>query len=118
MAIAIRTEPPIKRDWRMKKGADWHRTIKLKESDGVTAKNTTGYTMTMTIKSAPNGETFATLSIGSGITHTPSAGQFNIDVTAAMIDTWDFATGVYEVQITDAGGGKTIPFMGEMVLIP
>jgi hypothetical protein len=116
--MAIKAEAPIQRDWKMKKGADWHRTIKLKESDGVTAKNTTGYSMSMTIKAAPNGETYATLSVGSGITHTPSAGQFNLDLTAAVIDGYDFASAIYEIIITDASGGKTIPFMGEIVLIP
>jgi len=120
MALAIKAEAPIRRDWKMKKGADFHRTIKLKESDGVTVRNTTGYSMTMTIKSAPNGETYATYitGLGTNITNTPGAGQFNIDVTAATIDGYDFASAVYEVQITDALGGKSVPFVGEMVLIP
>jgi hypothetical protein len=56
--------------------------------------------------------------VGSGITHTPSAGQFNLDLTAAVIDGYDFASAIYEIIITDASGGKTIPFMGEIVLIP
>lgn len=116
MTTTIKAATPIRRDWAMKRGADFHRTIKLKESDGVTVKVTTDYSMTMTIKSAQNGETYATLTVGSGITHTPSAGQFNIDIVAATIDGYDFATALYEVQITDASGGKDIPFMGEIVL--
>lgn len=116
MTTVIRAEPPIRRDWNMKRGADFHRVIKLKESDGVTAKNTTGYTMTMTIKAAANGETFATYAIGSGITHSPASGQFNIDVTAATIDPYDFSSAIYEIVITDSGGGKTIPFMGAITL--
>jgi hypothetical protein len=118
MTTVIKAEQPIRRDWKMKKGSDFHRTIKLKESDGVTVRNTTGYAMSMTIKASPNGETYAALSIGNGITHTPSAGQFNIDQTALQIDLFDFSSAVYEIAITDSSGGKSIPFMGEMVLIP
>jgi hypothetical protein len=118
MSTVIKAEQPILRDWKMKRGADWHRTIKLKESDGVTVRNTTGYSMTMTIKATPNGETYAALSIGNGITNSPASGQFNIDQTAAQVDLFDFSSAVYEVAITDAVGGKSIPFMGEMLLIP
>lgn len=118
MAQIIRAEPPIRRDWKMKKGADFNRTIKLKESDGVTAKDTTGYTMTMSIKASPNGETYATLAIGSGITHSPASGQFNILIAAATNAVYDFSSAVYEITITDASAGVTIPFMGEIVLTP
>jgi hypothetical protein len=118
MATTIKAEQPIRRDWKMKKGADFHRTIKLKESDGVTVRNTTDYAMTMTIKASPNGETYASLSIGNGITNSPASGQFNIDQTAAQVDLFDFASAVYEITITDSSGGKSIPFMGELVLIP
>ena len=107
-------EPPITLDWSMKKGQDFHRTILLREDDGVTVINTTGYSMTLTIKSAPNGETYATVTA----TNSPANGQFNLDITAAVIDGYTFSNAVYEVQLVDSSGGKTIPYMGNLTLIP
>lgn len=117
MTTAIRAEMPVKRDWNMKRGADFARTIKLKEADGVTVRNTTDYDMTMTIKASSNGETYVTLGIGTGITNTPTSGQFNIIVTAAQNTLYDFSSAVYEIIITDDAGGVTIPFVGNIVLI-
>ena len=113
---AVRTELPIKRDWNMTRGSDFARTIKLKEADGVTVRVTTGYAMTMTIKASPNGETYATLAIGTGITNTPSSGQFNISIPAATNAAYDFSSAVYQIIITDASGGITIPFVGNIIL--
>ena len=119
MTTVIRETPPIKHDFTWKQGSDWHATIKLKEDDRITAKDTTDYAMTMTIKSAPNGETYDTLTIGTGmIVHTPAGGQFNINRTAAQIAAYDFTSAVYDIIIEDASGGLTCPFYGEIVVLP
>lgn len=112
MTTVIKTKPPVTRELRQKRGADFHLTIKLRESDGVTVKNTTGYTSTLTIKAGQNGETYATITP----TYSPASGQFNYDITAAVLDTYDFSSGEYEIQIVDNSGGKTIPFIGSFVL--
>jgi len=117
MAEIIRATPPVRRDTKFKRGADWHWTIKLKEANG-TAKDTTNYDMVMTIKSKANGETYDTLAVGAEITHTPGSGQFAIELLAATIDAYDFSTAVYDVIITDASSGKTCPFYGEITVIP
>jgi hypothetical protein len=108
----IKSALPITRDIRQKRGADFHWTIKLKENDGVTVKNTTGYTSTLTLKRGQNGETYATITA----TNSAASGQFNYDIAAATVDGYDFSSADYEVLITDASGGKTIPFVGTFVL--
>ena len=118
MTTVIREIPPIRHDFTWKQGADWNVTIKLKEDDRVTVKVTTDYEMTMTIKSAQNGETYATLIIGTGIEHTPAAGQFNISRTAAEIAAYDFTAAVYDIIIEDDLGGKMCPFYGEIMVMP
>ena len=116
MTVGISGELPFRRDWKMKRGADWGRAIKLREDDGVTVINTTSYSMTMTIRAGANGETYATLTIGSGITNTAAEGLFTLGLSAAAVDALDFATAEYEIQITDAGGGKFVAFVGELVM--
>ena len=118
MTTTIQGEMPIRLDWRMKQGADFSKTIELYEDDGVTPKNTTGYAMTMKVKSAPNGETYDTLTIGSEITHTPSAGRFVILRNAAAVDAYDWGNAIYDIIITDASNGKTCPFYGEIAMLP
>lgn len=108
----IKAAMPITRDIRQKRGADFHWTIKLKEDDGVTAVNTTGYSSTMTIKNGQNGEVYATITA----IHSAASGQFNYGATAATLDGYDFSSADYEIQIIDSGGGKTIPFVGAFVL--
>lgn len=116
--IILKEAMPIRRDTKMKQGADWHWTIKLKEADGVTAKNTAGYSMTMTIKSAPNGEVYDILTIASGkIVHTSASGQFNLNLTAAQIALYDFSSAYFDIIIVDAGNGNTCPFYGNIILI-
>ena len=117
MAETIRATPPIRRNTRFKRGADWHWTIKLKEANG-TAKDTTDYDMVMNIKSAANGETYDTLVVGTEITHTPASGQFALELLSTTIDAYDFSTAIFDVIITDASGGNTCPFYGEITVIP
>lgn len=105
------TTYPIIWDAKITRGGDWRQTILLREDDGVTPKNTTGYSMTMTImKSHPNGEVYDTLSTANGrIVNTTANGQFNIKLTAAEIDAYDFTTAVRRI-VYDDGAGNTTPF--------
>lgn len=108
----IKSALPVTRDIRQKRGADFHWTVRLKENDGVTAVNTTGYSSTLTIKNGQNGEIYATITA----TNSAASGQFNYDITAAMLEGYDFSSADYEAQIVDSSGGKTIPFVGMFVL--
>lgn len=102
---------PIIWDAKLTRGGDWHQTILLREDDGVTPINTTGYSMTMKIlKSHPNGEVYDTLNTANGrIVNTTSSGQFVINLTAAEIDAYDFTSAVRRI-VYDDGAGNTTPF--------
>jgi len=80
---------------------DWNWTIKLRENDGVTAKVTTGYAMTMTIKSNSNGEEYDVLTIDDGITHTPASGQFNLKVPYSDVNEYQFTSAIYDLIAVD-----------------
>lgn len=110
---------PLTKDITLVQGGDWHETINLFEDDQVTPKDTTSYTCEMTIMSGPNGEVYDTLTIASGeIVHTPASGQFNLNLTAATIATYDFISAVRKVIITDASGGKVPLIVGNVKVIP
>ena len=103
---------PITKDFVLTRGGDWHETINLFEDDKVTPKDTTGYSMTMYILSAhQNGELYDTLTVANGkIVHTPASGQFNLNLTAAQIDAYDFSSCVRRV-VFDDGSGNTTPLL-------
>lgn len=109
----VNYDPPV-----IVRGADWAGcAFKLCENDGNTPIVTTDYTAEFVIMESENGETYTTLTIGSGITHTPAQGTFNIDMTAAVVATLDFKTAIYKFIVTDDGGGKTPLFMGRLKVI-
>lgn len=110
-------EYPIVLDITLRRFGDWHRTINLFADDKVTAKNTTGYTMTMNILSKPeNGELYDTLTIANGkIVHTPASGQFNLNLTAAQISAYEFSSAVFQISMVD--GSNTTPLMSGMVKV-
>jgi len=93
------------------RGGDWHETVLFYEDDEVTPKDTTGWEMTMLIqKSYPNGETYDTLTVANGkIEATPLNGQFNLNLTVAEIEAYDFTAGVYRM-IVDYGDGNVQVF--------
>lgn len=110
---------PLTKDIKIIKGGDWHETINLFEDDKVTAKNTTSYLCEMTIFEAQNGEVYDTLTIANGkIVHTPASGQFNLNLTATLIDAYDFSSALRKVVITDATGGKTVLVIGKVTVAP
>lgn len=98
----------LRDDIEIVRGGDWHETILFYEDDEVTAKDTTDWSMTMTIqKSYPNGEVYDTLTVANGkIETTPSNGQFNLNLTAAEIEAYDFTSAVYRMAV-DYGDGNT-----------
>lgn len=103
---------PITKDVQLARGGDWHETINLFEDDKVTPKDTTGYSMTMQILSKhQNGEVYDTLTVANGkIVHTPASGQFNLNLTAAEIDAYEFSSAVRRV-VYDDGSGNTTPLL-------
>lgn len=113
-------EYPIEHDMpSMVRGSDWIGfAFQIMEDDNVTPKNTTGYDAEMIItEEGWNAATpYATLTVGSGITHTASQGLFNFSIAKATIDTFDWRTAVYKINITDSGGGITPYFMGRMFI--
>ena len=93
-------------DIELLRGGDWHETITLYEDDGVTPKDTTGYTMTMLIEQSVNGKTLDTLETdGTRIVHTPASGQFNFNLTKAEIEAYPFTSAIYRTSI-DYGDGN------------
>jgi len=109
---------PVRRDIEMKRGMDWNWTIKLRENDNVTVKNTTGFTMEMRIKSSSNGDLYKTLSIGSGIAHTPASGQFNLLVSYADVNEFEFTNAIYDLIVVDASANLLCYFYGNVKVIP
>jgi len=101
----------LRDDIEIVRGGDWHETINFYEDDGTTPLDTTGYTMTMNIlKSHPNGEPFDELTVASGnIIHTPASGQFNLSLTAAEIDEYNFTSAVFRMKL-DYGDGTVQVF--------
>jgi hypothetical protein len=105
---------PIRRDLRMKRGADFRMSIIAKEDDRVTIKDTTDWDVLMTFKDAPNGEQYLQLAIGSGITNTPAEGRLAFEITNVNVD-WTRA--IYDIIIIDALGTRTCPFYGDVEVI-
>jgi hypothetical protein len=87
-------------------GGDWHETANFFEDDEVTAKNTTGYSMTMTIFSSSNGEVYDVLTVANGkVIHTPASGQFNFNLTVDEILAYEFRSASYRM-VVDYGDGN------------
>jgi hypothetical protein len=109
---------PIRKDIQIPRLGDWHRTIILLQDDKVTPIDTTGYTMTMTIRSSLNGEVYDTLTIANGkIVHTPASGQFNLNLTAAEIAAYDFVRAVYDIAYVDGSANTTHLLTGSVEVV-
>ena len=92
-------------------GSDYHETHTFYEDDGVTPIDTTNWDMTLYIKkSFPNGEEFDTIETdGVRIINTPISGQFNINLTKAEIQAYNFTTAEYRLAV-DYGDGNVQVF--------
>ena len=102
-------------DVTLTKGGDWAETINLYEDDGTTVKDTTGYSMIMTI-TTPDGvvQTTLTTVASAGIVHTPALGQFNLSLGYAAIQAYTWASAERRVIITDAASIKTVLIIGNV----
>lgn len=114
--MPIKQKLPIRRDIEMKRGMDWNWTLKLRENDSVTPKDTTGYTATMTIRDA-GGEIYKALTIGDGITHTPGIGQLNIRIPYTDINEFEFSSAEYDLIIVNTLDAHWCPFHGNIKVI-
>jgi hypothetical protein len=108
----------LKDDIEFVRASDWHETILFYEDDGVTAKDTTDWTLTMTIQKSPNGEVFDTLETdGARIVNTPSNGQFNLNLTAAEVEAYDFTSAVYRMTVDYGDGNVQVFRLGNVRII-
>jgi len=101
------------------RGGDWHETIIAYEDDEVTPKDTTGWLMTMTIlKRFPNGEEFDNLTTdGTRIVNTPANGQFNLNLTKAEIEAYNFTAAVYRMTIDYGDGNVQVVRLGNIKVV-
>lgn len=96
----------LKDDIELVRGGDWHETILFYEDDGVTPKDVTDWDMEFVIQKSPNGLVFDLLSVANGrIIPTPLNGQFNLSLSAAEVDGYDFTSAVYRMRV-DYGDGN------------
>lgn len=112
-------EYPVNHDLpTMIRGSDWIGfAFQIMEDDNVTPKNTAGYSAEMVIaEEGWNGNTYGTLTVGDGVTHTASQGLFNFSRAQANVDAYKFRTAVYKIFVTDSGGGVTPYFMGRIFI--
>lgn len=113
---AIKSNNPIQKKFVMKRGADFDFTFKVKQNL-TTAKDTTGWTASLVIKDKANGTVYATLEIGSGITHTAASGQFAVHIDNSAVDAYTFSTAEYSFYLTEAGGATKCPLYGDIEII-
>jgi hypothetical protein len=115
MSSRTQGELPFAVDWKVKRGADWGKSVELKSSAG--AFFTGGCDLTMTLRDRQNGKARATWSLASGhVTNTPEEGRFDLRVTAAEITALHFGSADYDMILTDATGAKAALFAGEIVV--
>ena len=97
-------------DWfpDIKPGADWKWTLEVQDDNG-DVQDTTGWDCACKVKNKANGETKASLTVGSGITHTTGQGQFDFAITDTQTAALDCNQVEFDVLLTDDTGEKTIP---------
>lgn len=98
--------PPIKI------GQDYEFTIEMLD-DNDDPRDTTDWTMQIKGReNNANGEEVFNLTVGSGITHTPAAGKFQIKISDTITSTFNVSKIAWDCLVTDANGDKTFPFEG------
>ena len=104
--------PPVK------KGADYSFTIEMLD-DNDAAKDTTGWTMQVTGRDAgANGDELFSLTVGDGITHTPSQGRFVVKIAKTITATLPATRIVWDCAVTDSNGDVSYPFEGTLQILP
>jgi hypothetical protein len=110
--------PYLRDDIELVLGGDWHETVNFFEDDEVTPQDTTGYTMTMTIFHASNGEVYDILTVANGkIIHTPASGQFNLNLTEAEISAYEFKSAGYRIVLDYGDGNKQTWRLGTIKVV-
>jgi hypothetical protein len=110
----------IRDDIEIVKGGDWHETVNFYSDDaGTVVLDTTGYTLTRTIrKSFLNGDLLDELSVANGkIVHTTASGQFNLNLTTAQIEAYDFTVGEYRDVLDYGDGNKQVIRLGNVKVV-
>lgn len=93
-------------------GADYEFSLQILD-DNDAAQDTTGWDMTIKGRATDvNGEVVFTLTVGSGITHTPAQGKFDIKITDTVSASLNIPYVSWDCKITDADGDITYPFEG------
>ena len=95
---------------------DFYLTTVYQDSTG-TPINLTGYTATFALANSYNGAIVLTLTVGSGITITPSTGTINVHATATQTSITD-GSYVAELVITSSANVKTSLLKGTIVVKP
>jgi hypothetical protein len=103
--------PPIK------VGSDYEFTIEILD-DNEAAQDTTNWTMELKGRTPnANGEEVFSLSVSSGITHTPAEGKFAVKISNAITSLFNVSKIVWDVKITDSNGDITFPFEGTFTVL-
>ena len=103
--------PPIKI------GQDYEFTIEMLDDNDAT-QDTTGWTMQIKGReNNANGEEVFDLTIGSGITHTPAVGKFQIKISDTLTALFTVSKVAWDCLVTDANGDKTYPFEGVFTIL-
>tara|TARA_B100001123_G_C15322004_1_gene1028251 strand:- start:2716 stop:3087 length:372 start_codon:yes stop_codon:yes gene_type:complete len=107
-------------------GSTFRKTITMKQSDGTTNVDLTGYTARMKIKEEYGGTLIKSLTsaTGQGLTvggsaGTPTNGEIDIEIsatdTAAMTPN---TIGVYDLEIASSGGVVDRVLQGKFIITP
>jgi len=100
----------IKHDIVVQKGADFQLNIAAQNSDR-TVKDLTGWTAKMQVRTAPGAADPPLLTAGTAdgrITINAPGGIVMVDVPASVTEAMTWQSGVWDLEITNAGGTQTI----------
>ena len=105
-------------------GATFRKTITMKQSDGTTAVDLTGFTARMKIKHEVGGTLIKSLTSSSGLTMggsagTPTNGEIDISISATDTAAVDAPiTGVYDLEIVSNSGVVDRVLQGKFIITP
>ena len=105
-------------------GATFRKTITMKQSDGTTAVDLTGFTARMKIKHEVGGTLIKSLTSSSRLTMggsagTPTNGEIDISISATDTAAFDAPiTGVYDLEIVSNSGVVDRVLQGKFIITP
>lgn len=114
-SLLITDEMPITLDLPvLVAGMDYRFSLQILDDNG-DPYDTTGYDMTIKGRAMDeNGDVLFTLSVGSGITHTPAQGKFDIKISNTVSAAINVPYVAWDCKIEDASGEFTFPFKGTL----